>query len=224
MKHNKMKKLSLLIWLVLLLKAVLAQELQYDVFLINESQQLLENQILENSNLIFIFQTKTGKNIIQSQQNHGLHSNQLFTDQNGISNNTFINQTGTSHATGLIQKGNFNDAQINSIGQLTSTVVNQNGDWNKVNFSIENIDDFLKAAQVLQTGNNNLVDLKITGSRLFWESDVKDAVVAQTGNNHSFSAVLDSYKSPIVVNQQAGPNGEGMKVDISTSDFYFPNK
>ncbi len=76
----------------------------------------------------------------------------------------------------------------------------------------------------MQNGNNNLVDLKITGNRLFGETDTKDAVITQNGNNNSFSGVMESYKSPIIVNQQAGLNGEGMKVDISTSDFYFPMK
>jgi minor curlin subunit len=186
--------------------------------------EVFNSQQLQSNNLSHIQQIQDGNYIFTLQEQHGDLINNILVYQDGVKNMGEINQNGTGHSTSLLQNGNNNEANLLSTGQLTSTVVNQNGDWNKVNFSIENKDDFLKAAQVLQTGNNNLVDLKITGSRLFWESDVKDAVVAQTGNNHSFSAVLDSYKSPIVVNQQAGPNGEGMKVDISTSDFYFPNK
>ncbi len=141
-----------------------------------------------------------------------------------ISNKAIINQIGNNHNTRLQQNGSGNEANLLSTGLSTSTEINQNGDWNKVLFSLENKDDFLKAAQVLQTGNNNLVDLKITGNRLFGETDTKDAVITQNGNNNSFSGVMESYKSPIIVNQQAGPNGEGMKVDISTSDFYLPMK
>ncbi len=201
-----------------------AQDINDIEFFKSEEINFINTNILSSSNNAFMRQLGESNNVLSFQQNLGEHSNQLFSDQNGINNNGFINQTGTSHATGLVQKGNYNDAQINSTGQSTLTEINQSGDWNKVKFSIENKDDLLRAAQVLQTGNNNLVDLKITGNRLFGESDAKDAVVTQTGNNHSFSAVLDSYKSPVVINQQAGPNGEGMKVDISASDFYFPMK
>jgi minor curlin subunit len=218
-----MKKILFILWIVFSYLSITAQILENEISNLGDAN-IVENEVLQHLNLTFINQVGNKNNTVVIQQNTAAFSNHIISEQRGLENNTFINQTGTSHATGLVQKGDFNDAQINSTGQLTSSVVNQSGDWNNVNLSIENKDDFLKVAQVLQTGNNNLVDLKITGSRFFWESDVKDAIIAQTGNNHSFSAVLDSYKSPIVVNQQAGPNGEGMKVDISTSDFYFPMK
>lgn len=177
------------------------------------------------SNLSFIQQTGNENNAVSIQEQNGQLANFVDVKQLNQGNNAYIKQTGSGHGTFLIQNGIENEANLWSVGSLSITKVKQRGDGNIINSYIDNEKFLPKGALLIQSGNNNSIDFALLGNDGFWsDSWPRAAFVKQNGNDLGVTALFDSYNCPIYIEQQSGPDGGGMKIDVSTTDFYFPGK
>ena len=193
-----------------------------------EIQELIEFHILDcnnqlNTNQAYINQAGDGNDITVIQQNTGIISNIVFSEQVSGGNIGYIEQTGDAHLTVLNQSGQENEANIWSEGSLTYTQVEQFGSGNMVNSYIDNDGLLPKAALLQQNGNNNVIDFALLGNGCLWNSWPKGAYIKQTGDNLEVTALFDSYQSPVYIEQQSGAGG-GMKINVSTTAFSFPMK
>ena len=220
----KLTPVILLLFLVTKVFFVVAQDSE-----IEDIPELINNHIIETGklnsvNLAFIHQVGDN-NMIQSQQyQEGAVSNYFILNQNGFGNNGYINQEGAGHITQMQQTGLNNEANSWSLGEATLSLINQEGNDNKINSYIDNQGFLPKSVALEQNGNHNSIDIALLGNGFWNESFPKAAHVNQNGNNLEFNAVLDSYHSPILVEQQSGSSGGGMTVTISNSAFNFPMK
>ncbi len=185
---------------------------------------IIENGTLVNANLAFVKQTGHENTALSVQQHEGAVSNRTTLTQNGAGNNAYLKQIGEGHITQINQTGSKNEANSWSVGQFANTGIEQNGDNNIVNSYIDNKNSMAKEVLLLQFGNKNKIDIALLGDGFASESFEKAAAITQTGNNHDITAILDAYASPIVIEQTAGPSGEGMKANVSNSSFNFPMK
>ncbi|MBK3516954.1 hypothetical protein [Carboxylicivirga marina] len=216
--------LFILFVFIAIMPSVSAQDIQPDACksIEAEIEQVAATQVFNDYTLIEQLGETNHVQIIQQSLEKDL--NVILTGQDGANNNGYIHQSGYKHATGLRQDGTNNEANLWSEGQLTLTVVHQEGEGNILNSFIDNQGYLPKAAAIQQKGNGNSIELALIGNGYFNASFPKAAVITQEGDNHELSAKLESFGSPILIEQQAGFGGEGMKVNISNSDFYFPTK
>ena len=179
---------------------------------------------LVNSSNSIIDQIGNDNNINVIQQQEGELSNVIISKQYSDKNNAYINQVGSGHASVLVQKGNGNEANLWSDGEMTVSKAWQQGDDNTINSFIRNEALIPKVAALIQVGNSNNIELALTGNGFVSEGWPKAAIIEQKGNDLDVVAKLDSYSSPLLIRQQSGSSGEGMSVNISNSDFFFPMK
>ncbi|WP_320112648.1 hypothetical protein [Draconibacterium orientale] len=163
-------------------------------------------------------------NLVSVQQQEGVFSNVIISKQYNDKNEAYINQVGSGHASVLVQKGNGNEANLWSDGEMTVSKAWQQGDDNTINSFIRNKALIPKVAALIQVGNSNNIELALTGNGFVSEGWPKAALIEQKGNDLEVVAKLDSYSSPLFIRQQSGTSGEGMSINISNSDFYFPMK
>lgn len=219
-----MKTIIAILLIAFIANSVISQEIPDDL---EQEIPEVEAFILEwinNSNVSVISQTGETNSIISIQHQNGNLANAILSDQSGISNSGYLNQSGSLNQTFLKQNGNGNEANIWSSGQQIFTGAIQMGSNNKLNSYIENQGVLPKAAVIKQNGSNNTVELALLGNGWMSDSWPKAAAITQNGNNLEFSAKLESFSSPVLINQQSGQTGEGMKINISNSAFYFPMK
>jgi hypothetical protein len=185
---------------------------------------VLQLDNLTNSNLSFIRQVGDENTAISIQEQEGIVSNLVMMNQDGIGNTGYIEQTGSGLETLLWQYYFTNEANLWSVGKNIRTSVKQDGDGNIINSYIENDGVNSRSATLLQAGNQNRIDLSLTGDG-FGNNPVEQTVIInQYGNRHEVKAFMEPFSEPIEINQYPGVGGEGMKVDVSTSTFNFPMK
>lgn len=193
----------------------------------NEIIELVNNQALKmdqsNSNISRVEQIGFENSLYSYQEYTVYVPNFLTSNQNGNFNNAYISQNGINHITWLTQEGNHNEANSWSIGNSTFSFILQKGNYNLINSYISNTTFLPKGASLQQLGDNNRIDFALLGNGFWNEAWPRAAFIKQTGNDLEINAVFDSYQSPLYIEQQSGVNG-GMKIDVSTSTFYFPMK
>ena len=201
---------------------LLAQE-PFDDLSENELN-LLENNELFHRNSSIVQQIGDQNNLVVIQQQAEGLSNVIISKQYNDKNEAYINQVGSGHAAVLVQKGNGNEANLWSDGEMTISKAWQQGDDNTIYSFIKNKALIPKVAALIQVGNSNSIELALTGNGFVSEGWPKAAIIEQKGNDLEVVAKLDSYSSPFLIRQQSGTSGEGMSINISNSDFYFPMK
>ena len=185
---------------------------------------IIQSKLSSNSNLAKINQEGSGNEMITIQQHQGSMTNTIISNQVGNYHVGYIKQIGADHSTKLLQSGEGNEANLWSVGQKSETMVYQNGNSNMINSYIDNQGCIGKGAALIQRGENNNIEIALLGNGFLFNSWPRAAFIEQKGNGLEISAKMESYTFPIYVEQQSGPSGGGMKVDISNSDFSFPMK
>lgn len=148
------------------------------------------------------------------------NSNYVFAKQEGEGNLTSISQEGRGHFTELIQVQNNNKANIWSLGKFSVTSVIQDGEGNLLNSYIDNNKNQLKSVLARQYGNENEISVALLNDG----STMRAAELIQLGNKNTINLVSDyEWDYPgISVKQQSGSNGQGMTVNLYQSAFSFP--
>ncbi len=133
-------------------------------------------------------------------------ANMVYIEQIGDMNKAIVNQQGSNNKGQVIQQGN----------QLTITL-NQTGNSNKTNsWSVgQNID-----TEIYQTGNHNVVRSYVENHDLL----TKFTSITQTGDHLEITTKQGVFSPSLIINQHSGFFGQGMKVNVSHSDFYLPMK
>lgn len=190
--------------------------------LLNSRDIQIDNPIIQN--LAIIRQIQNENQIISFQEQQGSVANHVLVNQDGSGNSGYIEQTGSGLETQLWQYNSGNKANLWSVGENIRTLVKQDGVGNLINSYIENTGYVLRSATLLQEGNDNRIDLSLRGDGFGNTPAEQTAVINQFGNGHMAKANIDPFSAPIEIIQTPGVNGEGMKIDISTSTFSFPMK
>jgi len=190
--------------------------------LLNSRDIQIDNPIIQN--LAIIRQIQDENQIISFQEQRGTVANHVLVNQDGSGNSGYIEQTGSGLETQLWQYNSGNKANLWSVGENIRTLVKQDGVGNLINSYIENTGYVLRSATLLQEGNDNRIDLSLRGDGFGNTTAEQTAVINQFGNGHMAKANIDPFSAPIEIIQTPGVNGEGMKIDISTSTFSFPMK
>jgi len=190
--------------------------------LLNSSKMEIENPLI--SNFALIRQINEANSFYGLQSQEGSLQNNILVNQRGINNSGFINQSGSGLETKLWQYKTSNEANLWSDGKDITMEVKQYGNDNSINSFIENYFLVSRSAYLHQNGNNNRIELALFGNGIPVKVDAQQVQISQTGNDHSIDAVLENTFAPISITQTPGVNGEGMQVNISNSDFYFPTK
>lgn len=185
---------------------------------------VLQLDNLTNSNLSFIRQVGDENTAISIQEQQGSASNHVLVNQNGTGNRGYIEQPGSGLETYLWQYNANNEANLWSVGENIHTSVKQDGEGNVINSYIENTGLVLRSAALLQEGNDNRIDLSLKGDGFGGNAAEQTVVINQNGNQHEVKAFMEPFSAPLEINQTPGVNGEGMKIDVSTSTFSFPMK
>jgi hypothetical protein len=188
--------------------------------LLNSRIIQMDNPIIQN--LTVIRQVQDENQIISIQEQQGSASNHVLVNQNGIGNRGYIEQTGSGLETYLWQYNANNEANLWSVGENIHTSVKQDGEGNVMNSYIENTGLVLRSAALLQEGNDNRIDLSLKGDGFGGNAAEQTVVINQNGNQHEVNAFMEPFSAPLEINQTPGVNGEGMKIDVSTSTFSFP--
>jgi hypothetical protein len=156
------------------------------------------------------------------QDHIGTQPNIIFMQQQGSRNYGYINQNGSGHQTGLSQNGNQNEANLWSLGEGVITSVLQNGNENIINSYISQEGITSRTAVLIQEGNRNRIDLSLIGNGFDTPVMDQDVRISQFGNQHEVEAIMENFSSSFEITQHPGINGEGMRVNVSTSQFNFP--
>jgi hypothetical protein len=180
----------------------------------------LDNPVIRNHSVISQVQEKN--NLFISQEQKGTVSNIVFVSQHGFQNISLINQSGTSLETLLWQVDSNNEANLWSNGKEIKVIVKQSGDGNQINSYIENHGPQTRLAEFTQEGNFNKINLSLRGDGFTNSAPEQRMEINQYGNSHELNAFMEPFSAPLEINQTPGVNGEGMKIDVSTSTFSFP--
>lgn len=173
-------------------------------------------QQLGNQNASRIIQDHQG-----GQPNISIHS-QTGPGQFGNSNNGYIEQGGAGLTTLLGQNGNSNSANLWAIGSNIRIEARQNGNNNSIDTYIENYTGNSRSADLRQDGNQNRIEISLRGDGFSGSAMPQQVQITQTGNNHTAVANMEPFSSPFEITQTPGMGGEGMSVNVSTSQFNFP--
>jgi hypothetical protein len=187
-------------------------------------EYFLQMDKMNNKNLSFIHQVGSENEISAIQEQEGIITNIVTIKQDGTGNAGYMEQTGSELETHLWQYGLSNEANLWSVGNNINTNVKQDGEWNIINSYIENDGLNTRSAMLLQEGNGNKINLALLGDGFGSSNIAQEVIINQFGNEHEVKAFVEPFSSPVEINQYPGPGGEGMKIDISTSDFNFPMK
>ena len=175
------------------------------------------------SNLSFIYQIGNENTVTTYQIQQGEYVNYSEIEQLNMANEAEIFQKGSGHNTKLFQNGIRNLADLYVVGDRVKTIMMQEGDNNSMGVYIENFTGPSRSANFLQKGNNNFINVALRGDN-FQGIDDQWIKIKQFGNSHQAEAIIDPFSTPIEIIQTSAPGGEGMKVNVSTSAFYFPMK
>ena len=188
----------------------------------HEVIELLNGHILQlynlsNNNLSFVRQIGNKNTAVSIQEQEGIASNLVMINQDGIGNAAYTEHSGSELKTYLWQYNLTNEANLWSMGKSILTSVKQDGEENIVNSYIENDGANKRSLTFLQEGNQNRIDFSLIGSHPMEQV----VIINQYGNHHEVKAHLEPSNAALEINQYGR---DGMKVDVSTSTFYFPMK
>ncbi|MEX2595232.1 MAG: hypothetical protein WD426_20890 [Anditalea sp.] len=176
----------------------------------------------ESMNSAIIQQVGENQQAITIQEQTGYQPNFFILSQKGYGNSGFIEQAGTGLNSRVIQRGNRNETNLWSIGQNINTFSSQVGDGNVINSYIKDEGITPRSASLIQEGNQNRIDLSLMGNGIESHTMDQHVRITQQGNQHEISALMEPFSAPFEITQTPGANGEGMKVNVSTSQFNFP--
>lgn len=167
-----------------------------------ELSELLNSQVIGMDNLFIrnlsiISQVQNENYVILFQEQKGTVTNNATVLQDGLNNTGRIHQTGSALETLLWQLSFGNVADLSSTGENITVSVNQEG-------------------------NCNRIDLTLMGDGLMDPFSEQRVEILQVGNAHELKAHMESFNMPLQIEQIAGPGGEGMKIDVSSSAFALP--
>jgi hypothetical protein len=221
---NKLINSLVLVVAILLVGYVIA--LSQEEFLMKNglNWDVAEVEMILFSNLLFFHQLGNEHVLVSVQEQQGETSNNVISFQNGLNNSAYIQQAGSGLDTRIEQHNVSNEANIWSIGINIQTTVKQIGDGNKINSYIENSGNVFRSASLLQEGNFNKIELSLIGDGFTDHSLEQSVSISQYGNRHEVKAFMEPFYNPLEITQTPGTNGEGMKIDVSTSTFSFPTK
>ena len=209
--------------LISLILSASGQEMpDWEATVIINAQAMEIHSQQESMNSAIIQQVGENHQAETLQEQTGYQPNILFINQTGLGNKGFIEQTGTGIKSSIHQRGSSNEANLWSIGRDLSTYASQEGDGNVINSYIKDEGITTRSATLLQEGNQNRIDLSLTENGFgssYMDQHVK---ISQQGNQHELSALMEPHSAPFEITQTPGINGEGMKVNVSTSQFNFP--
>lgn len=178
----------------------------------------------EPGNMLIVQQIQSSNVFTGIQYQQASLQNNIFAVQNGYNNAAYISQDGTGLDSYLYQSQSMNNVNIWLEGANSMVVARQDGAGNSINSYIENsLMDFRKA-ELTQNGNFNQINLALFDSGTGIVSDTQEVRIDQTGDNNGASVFLENVFTNITITQQAGVNGDGMKVNITNTYFAFPMK
>lgn len=224
---NNCKKLIYSLVLVILISlSVNVVALSQEEFIMKDvlNGVVKEVEMMLFSNLLFLHQHGNENDLVSVQEQQGGTSNNVISLQNGLKNYAYVQQSGSGLDTRIEQHNVSNEANILLIGSNIQTTVKQDGEGNLINSYIENAGNVFRSASLLQEGNFNIIELSLIGDEFTDHSLEQTIIINQYGNQHEVKALMEPFSSPLEINQTPGLNGEGMKIDVSTSTFSFPMK
>ncbi len=191
--------------------------------LLNSQEIQVDNPII--SNFLMVRQISDGNEVVAWQSNPAGMQNTLLVNQDGTGNKAYVEQNGSGLKTHLWQYSSSNEANLWSEGNNILTEVKQQGGVNNViNGYIENKGNVVRSASMLQEGNDNRIDFSLRGDGFGADALEQSMVINQLGNGHEVDAHMEPFSESLQIDQSPGVNGEGMKVNVSTSAFSFPMK
>src|SRR5690554_6001390 len=176
------------------------------------------------NNLTSINQFQDNNDVYVHQEQLGSQFNAAVIGQNGIQNRGSVHQEGSDLISQLEQNQSYNDANIISKGENIHVRARQNGNYNKINSYIENDGSSRRSADLLQAGDGNHINLDLRGDGFGSSTEEQWVKITQQGNGHEAIAIKNPFSASFEIEQMPGAGGAGMKVEVSTSDFYFPMK
>ena len=211
-----MKKFIVLVLLIVFARAIpiIGQVVSEEevVELLNGHILQLDNQT--NKNLSFVRQVGIKNSAVSIQEQGGIVSNLVMMNQDGIANAGYIEHSGSELTTHLWQYNIGNEANLWLVGKNILTSVKQNGERNVVNSYIENDGVNKRSATFLQEGNYNRIDFSLRASHPMEQV----AIINQYGNQHQVEAHMEPSSAPVTIDQY-GAEGMKVNVSTSAFNF-----
>ena len=211
-----MKKFIVLVLLIVFAGAlpIIGQVVSEEevVELLNGHILQLDNQT--NKNLSFVRQVGSKNSAVSIQEQGGIVSNLVMMNQDGIANAGYIEHSGSELTTHLWQYNIGNEANLWLVGKNILTSVKQDGERNVVNSYIENDGVNKRSATFLQEGNYNRIDFSLRASHPMEQV----AIINQYGNQHQVEAHMEPSSAPVTIDQY-GAEGMKVNVSTSAFNF-----
>ena len=211
-----MKKFIVLVLLIVFARAIpiIGQVVSEEevVELLNGHILQLDNQT--NKNLSFVRQVGIKNSAVSIQEQGGIVSNLVMMNQDGIANAGYIEHSGSELTTHLWQYNIGNEANLWLVGKNILTSVKQDGERNVVNSYIENDGVNKRSATFLQEGNYNRIDFSLRASHPMEQV----AIINQYGNQHQVEAHMEPSSAPVTIDQY-GAEGMKVNVSTSAFNF-----
>ncbi len=153
-----------------------------------------------------------------------LERNETFIFQKGFNNKSFIDLYGLDLITHVEQFNSKNQSNIKLVGENIFVDVKQIGEGNLITGYVESNENLECSATLFQQGNENIIDIQLLEEEFVSNTDEQWVMINQYGNLNRLHLTKEANSSPIEITQTSPPGVEGMKVNISTSAFYFPMK
>jgi hypothetical protein len=208
--------LVFLLWVYVPLHAQEESEEVSEIELINI--QAIPFQSGEQRNFSSIQQTGDANNATSLQRSTGSESNIIRIEQAGQANQAVTEQNGTALQSIIIQQQSQNNAFLRSEGRNVQANATQIGEDNLINSYIENQGAGTRSALFQQQGSQNHIEFSLPGAT---ETD-QYIRISQTGVQHEVIANMEPFTTPLEITQTPGINGEGMRINISSSASGFP--
>lgn len=211
-----MKKFIVLVLLIVFAGAlpIIGQVVSEEevVELLNGHILQLDNQT--NKNLSFVRQVGSKNSAVSIQEQGGIVPNLVMVNQDGIANTGYIEHSGSELTTHLWQYNIGNEANLWLVGKNILTSVKQDGERNVVNSYIENDGVNKRSATFLQEGNYNRIDFSLRASHPMEQV----AIINQYGNQHQVEAHMEPSSAPVTIDQY-GAEGMKVNVSTSAFNF-----
>ena len=211
-----MKKFIVLVLLIVFAGAlpIIGQVVSEEevVELLNGHILQLDNQT--NKNLSFVRQVGSKNSAVSIQEQGGIVPNLVLVNQDGIANTGYIEHSGSELTTHLWQYNIGNEANLWLVGKNILTSVKQDGERNVVNSYIENDGVNKRSATFLQEGNYNRIDFSLRASHPMEQV----AIINQYGNQHQVEAHMEPSSAPVTIDQY-GAEGMKVNVSTSAFNF-----
>lgn len=211
-----MKKFIVLVLLIVFARAIpiIGQVVSEEevVELLNGHILQLDNQT--NKNLSFVRQVGSKNSAVSIQEQGGIVPNLVMVNQDGIANTGYIEHSGSELTTHLWQYNIGNEANLWLVGKNILTSVKQDGERNVVNSYIENDGVNKRSATFLQEGNYNRIDFSLRASHPMEQV----AIINQYGNQHQVEAHMEPSSAPVTIDQY-GAEGMKVNVSTSAFNF-----